>query len=64
MHQPGQRWMYHTGSDVLGVLIARASGRPFEAFLGERFRSSGWVRESSRNRLRTLWIFFGRGVGP
>ncbi len=23
MHQPGDRWMYNTGSDVLGVLIAR-----------------------------------------
>ena len=36
MHQPGERWMYHTGSDVLGVLIARASGKPFESFLQER----------------------------
>ena len=36
MHQPGERWMYHTGSDVLGVLIARASGKPFETFLKER----------------------------
>jgi CubicO group peptidase (beta-lactamase class C family) len=36
MHQPGERWMYHTGSDVLGVLIARAAGRPFDVFLRER----------------------------
>ena len=36
MHQPGKRWMYSTGSDVLGVLIARASGQPFETFLRER----------------------------
>lgn len=36
MHQPGERWMYNTGSDVLGVLIARASGRPFGTFLRER----------------------------
>jgi CubicO group peptidase (beta-lactamase class C family) len=36
MYQPGERWMYHTGSDVLGVLIARASGRSFEDFLRER----------------------------
>ena len=28
--------MYHTGSDVLGVLIARAAGRPFDVFLRER----------------------------
>jgi CubicO group peptidase (beta-lactamase class C family) len=26
----------HTGSDVLSVLIARASGQPFDAFLQER----------------------------
>ena len=36
VHQPGEGWMYNTGSDVLGVLIARASGRPCEAFLRER----------------------------
>ena len=36
MHQPGDVWMYNTGADVLGVLIARASGQPFEVFLRER----------------------------
>ncbi|MDP9266190.1 MAG: beta-lactamase family protein [Chloroflexota bacterium] len=36
MHQPGEKWMYNTGSDVLGVLIARASGQALEAFLRER----------------------------
>jgi CubicO group peptidase (beta-lactamase class C family) len=36
MHQPGEKWMYNTGSDVLGVLIARASGQAFETFLEER----------------------------
>jgi CubicO group peptidase (beta-lactamase class C family) len=36
IHQPGERWMYNTGSDVLGVLIARASGQPLETFLRER----------------------------
>ncbi len=36
MHQPGERWMYGTGSNVLGVLIARAAGQPLEAFLRER----------------------------
>ncbi|WP_437796002.1 serine hydrolase domain-containing protein [Sorangium sp. So ce693] len=36
MHQPGERWMYNTGSHVLGVLIARAAGQPLEAFFRER----------------------------
>ena len=35
-HQPGERWMYHTGSDILGVLIARASGMGLEAFMKQR----------------------------
>jgi CubicO group peptidase (beta-lactamase class C family) len=36
MHQPGEKWMYNTGIDVLGVLIARASGQKLEDFLRER----------------------------
>jgi CubicO group peptidase (beta-lactamase class C family) len=34
--QPGERWLYHTGSDILGVLIARATGQTLESFLRER----------------------------
>jgi CubicO group peptidase (beta-lactamase class C family) len=36
LHQPGEQWMYHTGSDVLGVLVARAAGQPLETLLRER----------------------------
>ena len=36
MAQPGERWLYNTGSDVLSVLCARASGQPFDALLRER----------------------------
>jgi CubicO group peptidase (beta-lactamase class C family) len=36
LYQPGERWMYNTGADVLGVLIERACGQPFETFLAER----------------------------
>ena len=36
MHQPGEQWMYNTSADVLGILVARASGTSFEAFLRER----------------------------
>jgi CubicO group peptidase (beta-lactamase class C family) len=35
-HQPGERWLYHTGAEILGVLIARVSGQPFGDFLRER----------------------------
>lgn len=36
MYQPGERWLYNMGSELLGILIERASGRPFEVFLRER----------------------------
>ena len=36
MHQPGEQWMYNTGSYVLGVLIARAADRPLETFFRQR----------------------------
>ncbi|HEY3140922.1 MAG TPA: serine hydrolase domain-containing protein [Acidimicrobiales bacterium] len=56
-YQPGERWLYHTGADVLGVLIARASGQPFETFLAERiFEPLGmvdtgfWVPASKMDR--------------
>jgi CubicO group peptidase (beta-lactamase class C family) len=36
IHQPGERWLYHSGSDILGVLIARACGQALGTFLRER----------------------------
>jgi CubicO group peptidase (beta-lactamase class C family) len=36
VHQPGAAWMYHTSADVLGVLVARAAGRPYDEFLRDR----------------------------
>ncbi|WP_410609201.1 serine hydrolase domain-containing protein [Amycolatopsis sp. lyj-109] len=36
LHQPGREWLYGTGSDLQGVLIARVSGRPLPEFLAER----------------------------
>jgi len=34
--QPGEQWLYHTSADVLGVLVARVAGQPFDEFLAER----------------------------
>jgi CubicO group peptidase (beta-lactamase class C family) len=36
VHQPGERWLYDSGSDILGVLISRATGASLEEFLRER----------------------------
>jgi CubicO group peptidase (beta-lactamase class C family) len=62
MHQPGERWMYHTGIDILAVLIARIAGMPLEDFLAERLfvplsmRDTGFsVPESSIDRLASCY---------
>jgi CubicO group peptidase (beta-lactamase class C family) len=36
VHQPGEQWLYDTGSHILGVLIARAAGKPLGEVLRER----------------------------
>ncbi|MFD5618588.1 serine hydrolase domain-containing protein [Streptomyces yangpuensis] len=36
MRRPGEHWQYHLSHDVLGVLVSRVTGRPFETFLRER----------------------------
>jgi CubicO group peptidase (beta-lactamase class C family) len=44
MHQPGERWMYNTGADVLGILLARAAGQPLPDLLRQRiFEPLGMV---------------------
>jgi CubicO group peptidase (beta-lactamase class C family) len=35
-YQPGERWLYNAGSEILGVLIARVAGKTFGEFLNER----------------------------
>lgn len=35
-HQPGEGWLYQTGMDVAGVLVARASGKSFGVFCKQR----------------------------
>jgi CubicO group peptidase (beta-lactamase class C family) len=35
-HQPGEKWLYNMGSDVLGVVVERAAGKRFGDVLAER----------------------------
>lgn len=55
MAQPGERWLYNTGAQVLGVLLSRAAGMPFDEVLRTRLfeplgmASTGfWVGDPSR----------------
>ena len=62
VHQPGEGWLYDSGSDILGVLISRATGTSLEAFLRERIfaplgmnDTSFSVPESKLDRLATCY---------
>ncbi|GGQ39176.1 serine hydrolase domain-containing protein [Couchioplanes azureus] len=46
MHQPGERWQYNVGSLVLGVLVARAAGKPLGDVLRERLFDPLGMRET------------------
>lgn len=46
IHHPGERWLYHTGLDVAGILVARASGVKFGDFLAERIFTPLGMRDT------------------
>jgi CubicO group peptidase (beta-lactamase class C family) len=59
--QPGERWLYNTGAQVLGVLAARAAGEPFADVLRTRLfepldmRDTGfWTAHT--DRLATAYV--------
>jgi CubicO group peptidase (beta-lactamase class C family) len=61
-YQPGERWLYHVGASVLGVLAARAADRPLPELLAERvliplgMRDTGFgVPAHARGRLGPHW---------
>ena len=60
--QPGERWLYHMGCEILGVLIARVSGQSLGSFLRERIfeplgmKDTGFfVPEAKLDRLPTCY---------
>ena len=75
MYQPGEKWLYSTGAELLGVLIARAAGQPLETFLRERIFEPLGMKDTSfsvpaekLDRLATSYIpggyVPGQKVGP
>ena len=62
--QPGERWMYQVSGDVLGALIARASGKSLGTFLKERIfdplgmkDTAFYVPPEKIDRLPTFYFF-------
>lgn len=68
LNEPGAVWRYNVASDILGVLIARVTGKPLEMFLREcLFEPLGMVDTSftvpaeKRSRLATLYTQASEG---
>lgn len=59
---PGERWIYGYSTDVLGVVVERASGMPLDQFLSKRIfeplgmkDTSFYLPRDKRNRLATVY---------
>ena len=66
MHQPGAKYTYSMGMDVLGCVIERASGQTFDVFLEERIfkplqmdNTSFSVPASKIDRFTSLYAYPG-----
>lgn len=62
LYEPGAHWLYHVASDILGVLIARITGKTLETVLRERVFEPLGMRDTSfvipaekRSRLAVLY---------
>jgi CubicO group peptidase (beta-lactamase class C family) len=63
VYQPGERWLYNSGTEILSVLIARVAGTTFGEFLRDRIfapldmkDTAFSVPEAKRNRFATSYI--------
>jgi CubicO group peptidase (beta-lactamase class C family) len=45
--QPGERWLYNTATQVLGVLAARAAGQPFDEVVRTRLTGPLGMRDTA-----------------
>ncbi len=63
-HQPGERWLYHTACEILGVLIARVSGTSLGTFLRHRLFDPLGMKDTGfyvpEDRLDRLPACYGR----
>ncbi|HXM04652.1 MAG TPA: serine hydrolase domain-containing protein [Chthoniobacterales bacterium] len=64
MAQPGERWLYHMSSDVLGILISRVAGQSLGTFMRERIfdplgmkDTAFYVAPEKINRLPGCYFF-------
>jgi CubicO group peptidase (beta-lactamase class C family) len=68
LRQPGEAWLYNTGSDLQGVLLARVSGQPLPELLAERIFEPLGMRDTGFHvppeKLDRLPPYRGSDVSP
>ncbi len=71
VYQPGTKWSYSVGLDLLGRVIEIASGKSFDTFLAERIfepcgMTSTWFRvpESEKQRLTANYVLANDTLVP
>ena len=63
LRQPGERWLYNTGYDVLGVLVARAAGQPLDVVLRERIFEPLGMRDTAFHATDPARLVTGYSAG-
>jgi CubicO group peptidase (beta-lactamase class C family) len=68
---PGEKWVYGYSTDVLGVVVERASGKPLDEFLRANIieplamsDTEFYLPKDKRSRLATVYARGTAGVGP
>jgi CubicO group peptidase (beta-lactamase class C family) len=69
--QPGERWVYGYGTDILGAVVEAASGEPLDEFLRTRILEPLDMRDThfylppaKRDRLAAVYNLGGTGLTP
>lgn len=69
-HQPGERWLYNTGSEVLSVLLGRARGTSLGEVLRQQLLdpldmsdTGFWVPQDARHRFGAAFVDDGPQAG-
>ena len=62
--QPGEGWLYDTGVDLLGVLLARAAGKPLSVLVAERITGPLGLAATSFGTSETARLATAYQPGP
>jgi CubicO group peptidase (beta-lactamase class C family) len=67
LHQPGEAWLYHTGAEIMSVLLQRATGQSLAALMQERLFAPLGMKDTGfivpKAKLARMATSYGGGSG-